>query len=392
MQAQLVVLRDIIGEARRIRVPFLAAAVAYYAFVSLVPLLLVGLAVGSLLGGDAIAEAIVSSLTGLLTAEGEAAIRETLTRRQGRGGATLIGVLFLGWSSIKGVRAVDSAFSQVYAVKTREPLLEQVREALVVLGSTSIGVAALVVLHGILPAISGPAVEIVGPALSLAVLPVVFLPMYYSFPDVPMTVRQALPGAIVAAVGWELLASGFRGYAALAGGSTLYGILGGVLLIVTFLYIAASVIIVGAVTNAVLSGRTEGSTDAARDGEPESVDSPDGLPDITELARDVEAIRTRLEQRTVDRDDLEGDLRQYVRQRVRQNHARGWGPYLVLLYGTLMTIGAFYYLSGGWAILAMLVVWLSTLGLYTLMVLVGMGLGVASAPGRLAEWLRSRRQ
>jgi hypothetical protein len=50
-----------------------------------------------------------------------------------------------------------------------------------------------------------------------------------------------------------------------------------------------------------------------------------------------------------------------------------------------MTIAAFYLLSGGWAILAMIIVWLSTLGLYTLMVLVGAGITALSAPGRAVD-------
>ncbi|WP_377076357.1 hypothetical protein [Natronoarchaeum sp. GCM10025703] len=61
-----------------------------------------------------------------------------------------------------------------------------------------------------------------------------------------------------------------------------------------------------------------------------------------------------------------------------------------MLYGTAMTIGAFVYLNGGWAVAAMLVIWLSTLGLYVLMLLVGVGLNVLGVPGRLrnviGEW------
>jgi NADH:ubiquinone oxidoreductase subunit 6 (subunit J) len=56
-----------------------------------------------------------------------------------------------------------------------------------------------------------------------------------------------------------------------------------------------------------------------------------------------------------------------------------------------MTLGAFFYLSGGWAVAAMLVVWLSTLGLYALMLLVGAGLSLASLPGSLRDRVAERR-
>ncbi|EMA35823.1 hypothetical protein [Halococcus hamelinensis] len=113
--------------------------------------------------------------------------------------------------------------------------------------------------------------------------------------------------------------------------------------------------------------------------------------DVETLRSDVVAFAEEVEDRIVKRNDLESELKGYVRTRQRSGHARGWGPYLVLLYGTAMTIGAFFYLEGGWAILAMLVVWLSTLGLYALMVLVGFASAALDAPGRLADRVRDFR-
>lgn len=113
---------------------------------------------------------------------------------------------------------------------------------------------------------------------------------------------------------------------------------------------------------------------------------------LQEIREDLVDLEDEVEGRTVHRDAIEADLRRYVRRRIRRGHARGWGPYLVLLYGTAMTIGAFYLLSGGWAILAMLVVWLSTLGLYALMILVGLVLEVLGLPGRALDRIRDRRE
>ncbi|GAA0470161.1 ribonuclease BN [Halococcus dombrowskii] len=123
----------------------------------------------------------------------------------------------------------------------------------------------------------------------------------------------------------------------------------------------------------------------------ESDDRNATLDDVEALREDVVAFADEVEGRIIKRDTLESDLKQYVRKRQRRGHARGWGPYLVLLYGTAMTIGAFAYLSGGWAILAMLVVWLSTLGLYVLMVLVGLTGAALGAPGRLTDRIRDFR-
>jgi hypothetical protein len=118
------------------------------------------------------------------------------------------------------------------------------------------------------------------------------------------------------------------------------------------------------------------------------------------LQREIERLRTELdafemevEERVVDREDLEGDLQDYVDSRVRSSKARGWGPYLVLLYGTAMTVAiAFGNSLTGWlAIFAIIVAFLSTLGLYVLMVMVGLGISTATSSKKLIDIVQSRR-
>jgi membrane protein len=134
----------------------------------------------------------------------------------------------------------------------------------------------------------------------------------------------------------------------------------------------------------------DGGEDTAR-GHADVDRIPDASSAAPTIGERVAALETELERNTVSREDLEADLRQYVRRRQRPGHARGWGPYLVLLYGTAMSIGAFYFLTGGWAILAMIVVWLSTLGLYVVFVLVGIGLSTLERVAGIPGWLRRRR-
>jgi hypothetical protein len=126
---------------------------------------------------------------------------------------------------------------------------------------------------------------------------------------------------------------------------------------------------------------------------------PRGAPDIgdlddrlAELRAEFDEFEDDIEDRTVDKSAVESDLKRYVRRKLRRGHARGWGPYLVLLYGTIMTLGAFYWLQNDWvAILAMLIIFLSTLGLYTLFVIIGVGFNVLGAPGKALDLVRDRR-
>jgi len=377
--------------ARSEQVTFLSAAVAYYAFVSLVPLVLLAVTVGTALGGESFVDEGLRLTDEFLTGTGQETVRDALTGVRGRAGTTAASVVLLAWSGLKLFRGLDVAFSQVYGVDEVESLPSQLADAAVVLVTVPVAVAAAAVVGVLAPALDLVPFAGATSAATLAVaLTVVFLPAYYVFPDVSgMTLRAAAPGAAFAAVGWTALAQGFRLYAETAS-LELYGVLGGALLFVTMLYFGGIVITVGAVLNAVLSGRTDDDDDddedAGRAREP-----LDEAPDVAELGAEVGALREELDAKTVSRGDLEAELKQYVRARQRRGKARGWGPYLVLLYGTAMTIGAFAFLSGGWAILAMVVVWLSTLGLYTLMVLFGVTASALGLPGRLADRVRSLR-
>lgn len=382
------VLGRVIAQSRKEDVTLLAAAVAYYAFVSLVPLLLLAVAVGSYVGGEPVARSVVQEVSGFLTPTGQDLIVEALTDAEGRVEASLVGILLLLWSGLKAFRALDRAFSRVYGVRTVDSLVAQLSDAVLVLGTLGLAAVAVVVLGAAVPSLAWvPYSTLLGQVALVVALPGAFLPLYVLIPDVDVSVREGLPGAVFAGLTWTVLTVGFQVYATAGAGVSVYGLLGAALLLVTWLYLAAIVIMVGAVLNAVLAGRVDGDDDREED-----VPTPESAPDITEVARDVAAIRTRLEEKTVDRAALETDLRGYVRRRIRAGHARGWGPYLVLLYGTAMTVGAFYWLSGGWAILAMLVVWLSTLGLYVVMVVVGAGANALGVPGRIADWVRARRR
>ncbi|MFO7927988.1 YhjD/YihY/BrkB family envelope integrity protein [Natronomonas sp.] len=412
------VVRGVAAGARSDRVTFMAAGLAYYAFISLIPLLLLTLVITSLFGDPQFVETLVAEITSALGDEAGLAISNALSGAAGRGGATVFGLVVLLWSGLKLFRGLDVAFSEVYGHPGPNSFVAQLGNAVITLGGVGIAVAATVVVGslivgfdlGLESIVETPVgIGLIGNASLIIGLSVAFLPLYYVLPGVDLPVREAIPGAIFAAIGWTALETGFRIYAAVAGNYEAYGIIGGVLLLVTFLYFGALVLLVGAVLNAVLAGRADERTGLASPPEestpePTAVltkimtrDRPDDEASAEELRDELEALydeldrfEDRIEDRTIHREEIERDLKRYVRARLRRGKARGWGPYLVLLYGTAMTLGAFYFLSSGWAILAMLVIWLSTLGLYALMLVVGTTVTVAGLPGRLKDRFDSR--
>lgn len=407
-------IRAVVNGAQSDRISFIAASLAYYAFISLLPLLLLALVAASVFGDPDLVDQLVAEVSETLGPEVGGLVHDALTGAAGRGGATVVGVVVLLWSGLKLFRGLDIAFSEVYGAPGPQSIVDQIRNAVVALGAVALGVAATVAV-GALLALVGVGVllegidvvgvvEIVGTLGLVLGLTVAFLPLYYILPGPRIPIREALPGAVFAAVGWAVLQTGFRIYAGVAGAYEAYGVLGGVLLLITFLYFGGLVLLLGAVINAVLAGRADEATGlkdepTAPKPEPtavldeimtrERLDDEELDADLREelerLYDELDRFEERIDERTLHRDEVEADLRRYVRAQVRRGKARGWGPYLVLLYGTAMTLGAFVFLSSGWAILAMLVIWLSTLGLYVLMLIVGATVGIAGAPGRLRD-------
>ncbi|NKE35437.1 hypothetical protein GWG54_06340 [Natronococcus sp. JC468] len=416
--------------AQREQLTLLAAGVAFYAFLSLAPLALLSLALAASIGGEAFAAQVAVSTEDVLTPTAQALLAETITDETGQQGATVVGVLGLLWGSSRVFRGLDRAFSSVYGTVAVKSLVATVRDAAIVAVAIAIGLSVVAGIEVAVRLVPFSGRLVIGPLFVVLTLIAAFLPLYVIFPDSNVGVWEALPGTVLAALGWLALGRTFSLYAALAGEYAVYGALGAVFLVLVWLYAGAIILVSGATLNAVLAGReadrqlqsprarqlsTEAMTDdatgadegTARD-RPESddadrtrtyssartrdrADDADALREEIERLRDrVDEFETSVERRTVEKESLQAELKRYVRRRVRRGHAHGWGPYLVLLYGTAMSIAAFYFLTGGWAILAMLVVWTSTLGVYVLMVLLGAGLTVLGVPGRLrnrvGEW------
>ncbi|MDZ5812728.1 YihY/virulence factor BrkB family protein [Halorubrum sp. AD140] len=426
------------GTARRVvdvaidrQVTFLAAAIAYYAFVSLIPALLLLVVIATAVFGEAIATELVTSAGEFLTPAGEEAVATAISSAGGRTGASVLGVVVLLWSTLKVFRGLDTAFAELYGLKDPPDFLKQLTDAASVVLAIGVGIGVMVIVGAFVAAADAiPAVGVASILVLPAFLAVVFLPMYYVLPDPAIGIREAIPGAAVAAVGWTLLQAGFQLYAASAGQYQVYGVIGGILLLVTWLYLAAVVVVIGGVVNVVLAGRDRtapasgaglgggstalddapdrqlqhdrdrptdmnGESDGAGDAGDEG--RPKGAPDVSALEEEVERLRAEfdafeddVERRTVDKPAVESELKRYVRARMRRGHARGWGPYLVLLYGTALILGAFSFLDGLYAIAAMLILGLSTLGLYTLFIVVGIGLNLLETPGKALDYARDR--
>ena len=249
-------LRLLLDAARSESLGFLAAAIAYYAFVSLVPLSILALAGASVLGGEALGRTVADALGGVLTPEAAALVSQALVSGAGREGATVLGVLVLLWSGLRLLRGLDVAFGRIYGNETAPSLPGQLRDAGATLGATAVAIALVAIILAVVEATGLPVEGLLGP-LSLVLLPVVFYPLYYVLPNVDIRPHEAVPGAVLAGVGWTVMGWAFALYAGYVAATSVYGAVGTVLLALAWFYAGALVVLLGAVLNAVGAERVD---------------------------------------------------------------------------------------------------------------------------------------
>ncbi|SFR89566.1 membrane protein [Halomicrobium zhouii] len=234
-------------------VKYPAAAMAYYAFVSFLPLAVLVLAVL----GESLASDLQSTTPRFLTPEAQALVYEGLTAASGRAGAAVFAVVVIAWGGANVVLGFQTAVERVEE-REGDPFRHQLRAAASILGSLAIAIVLIAltsVTFALLP--TGSPFAFVGHAVLLLALTVAFLPMY-TVPSREVTrFVEAVPGAFIGALGWTILLTVAQVYAANAASYAIYGVLSGIILILTSLYLGAISLMLGLVVNAIRADGTE---------------------------------------------------------------------------------------------------------------------------------------
>jgi membrane protein len=246
------------SEIHRQNLPFLAASLAFYAFVSLLPLLLLLLVAASLIAGDVIAEHLVELTRLYLSPTGQDLLADAITDATGMVGSSLLGLVVLIWSAFRIFLGIDTAFDQLYGTSSEQSVVQSVRNGVVALSAivfALVAAAASSAIVALFPHV--PYLGVINQLLLIVGLTLVFFPVYYVFPDVEVDAREVLPGTVFAAVGWVVLESLFTLYVSITTLAAVFGVIGGALLFLLWLYFGALVLLTGVVVNVVLAGRTD---------------------------------------------------------------------------------------------------------------------------------------
>jgi len=238
---------------------YIATSLAYYAFISLMPVLLLVFIVF----GRQVAGTISASEAQFLTPETQQLVYDELTTASGRTAATVLSVVVLAWSGANVAVGFLTVVERIEAVAD-QPLARQVYDGVTVLATLSATILVIIVQSVFLALLAtGPLSILAGFGFLFVALTVTLLPLYFVPSRVVNTPQDALPGAITTAIGWTVLHAAIQFFVANAGQYAIYGVLSGLILILTTTYVAAIVLMIGVVVNAVLATDTDNLYDVS---------------------------------------------------------------------------------------------------------------------------------
>jgi membrane protein len=237
----------------------LASSIALGGFLSLFPLLLVGVAVlGFVSAGETDFPSRVVDQLGLEGKAADQVVEIIDTAEQSRRAASVVGFIGLAWAGLGVAGALENALNATWQVKGRGITSRLVAVAwLVGAGLLFLGSMALGPLLNELPGpVTVPAI-LAGFVLDV----LLFVWMFVVLTNVGLPWRVHLPGAVVGGVGVELLKIIGAVYVPrlVASSSALYGSLGVVFAILAWLALTARLVVYAAAFNVVRYEREHGT-------------------------------------------------------------------------------------------------------------------------------------
>jgi membrane protein len=237
----------------------LAAMVAYFALLSFVPLTFLALSLLGLVHRADASDFLVKELSRAFPTTSISNILNLVHRVQDNA-ATLgiVGGVALLWSSLSLFSALESAFNIVYGRPNRSFLHGKGVAAVVMVATITTLFAALVVgalgvevVKRYAPGFVGNSVAayILSIAVSLVGVFVFVLAAYRLLTNAEVTVRDVLPGAIVAAIALEASFQIVPTFVKLADVNPVLRVLGGPVVLLLWLYLMANIIVFGAELN-----------------------------------------------------------------------------------------------------------------------------------------------
>jgi membrane protein len=273
--------RRVWREVREDEVTERAAALSYYFLFALFPALLFLTALLSFLPVEGLQERLMAYTREVLPPDAASTVEGTMTEVLGarRTGLVSIGLLIMLWASSNGMVSLMNTMNVVFDVTERRPLWKRRLLAIVLTLTFAVFIVAALVLMVFGPPIGAMVAGWLGLGdVFKRVWAVVNIPIviacaligiqlvYYLAPAGARRWRWVTPGATFALLAWLVMSYGLRIYVGrFANYSATYGSIGGVILLMLWLYLTSVVFLIGAEIDAEIEAA---SLQAERDQRP----------------------------------------------------------------------------------------------------------------------------
>jgi membrane protein len=267
-----------------------AAALAYYFLFALFPALLFLTALLGFLPIPNLMDRLMEYISEALPGDAASILQKTLTEIMGGASSGLLSIGVLGalWAGSNGMASIMSALNVAYDVKETRPWWKAKLLAVVLtLGFSGFILTALVLM------VFGPKIgetvagwvglgavftlvwNIASIPLVMVLVAIGIALVYYLAPNVEQHWRWVTPGSVVALVLWLVASFGLRFYVThFANYNATYGSIGGVILLMLWLYLSGMALLLGAEVNSEIehAAARRGEPDAKVEGEQEAGD------------------------------------------------------------------------------------------------------------------------
>ncbi|PLS18120.1 ribonuclease [Bacillus sp. M6-12] len=243
----------------------LAAEQAYYYMLALFPILILLLSIVPYLNIDL--QKVIGFINSYLPSDTASLVEDTVVDivSERNGGLLTFGILGTIWSASNGMNAFIRAMNFAFDVEETRSFI---KTRLLSIGLT-LGMIVAFLVALVLPVFGDVIIDLIRKilflpdsmeilfrvlrwAISISVMVIVLALLYRLAPNKHFPFKHVIPGALIATLVWQLISLGFSFYVSHFGNyASTYGSLGGVIVLMLWLYLTGLALVLGGEINAV---------------------------------------------------------------------------------------------------------------------------------------------
>lgn len=244
----------------------LAAEQAFYYMLALFPMMILFLSILPYLSMDV--QRVMMFIETALPRDTADMIEENVLNvvSSSNSGLLTFGIIGTIWSASTGMNAFIRAMNEAFNVENSRSFIKaRLLSILLTIGMmvTFIIIFALFIFgelildtvsnYMMMPAETESLLKIVRWSITVLVMITILCCLYYFGPHKKITFKQVLPGAVTATIIWQAVSLGFSFYVNNFGNySDMYGSLGGVIVLMLWLFLTGLALVIGGELNAIL--------------------------------------------------------------------------------------------------------------------------------------------